>query len=99
MTELDNERRLTAVEERAKSNTRRLDEVERRQDSLDKLTTSVEVLATRQQVVENDVKEIKQDVKEINGKAGKKWENFLWECGKLLLAAIIGAVLVWLGLK
>ncbi len=56
------ERRMTAVEDRTKSNTHRLDDMETRMDNLDKLVTSVEVLATRQQAVEADVKEIKGSV-------------------------------------
>ena len=35
--DLDHERRLTEVEERAKSNSHRIDEIERRQDNLDEL--------------------------------------------------------------
>lgn len=46
------EHRLTEVEARAKSNTKRLDEVEKRQDDLDGLVTTVKVLATREENVE-----------------------------------------------
>ncbi len=97
MNELENERRLTAVEERSKSNTHRLDELEERQDNLDKLATSVEVLATRQQVVETDVKEIKTDVKALTEKPGKRWENLVWEIARLLIAAVIGFALAHIG--
>ena len=45
------EHRLTEVEARAKSNTKRLDEVEKRQDDLDDLVTTVKVLATREENV------------------------------------------------
>ena len=61
----DNEHRLTAVEDRARSNTRRIEDIERRQDTLDELVASVKVLAYREQTVENDVAEIKKDVKSI----------------------------------
>lgn len=47
--DLDYEHRLTEVEQRSKSNTKRLDEVEARQNDLDKLTTSVAKLATKQE--------------------------------------------------
>ena len=57
------EHRLTTVEDRSKSNTKRLDEVERRQDNLDDLVSTVKVLAIREENVETDVKEIKADVK------------------------------------
>ena len=63
MDEKSIEHRLTAVEDRAASNTHRLDEMEKRQDNLDDLVSTVKVLAVREEAVENDVKEIKNDVK------------------------------------
>ena len=99
MTEIDVERRLTETEARSKSNTHRLDEIERRQDNLEKLVTSVEVLATRMQGLETTLAEVRTDVRTIMAKPGRNWETLLWECGKLLIAAVIGAVLVWIGLK
>lgn len=98
MDELETERRLTAVEERSKSNTHRIDEVERRQDNFDKLVSSVEVLATRQETVESDVKEIKADVKALTEKPAKRWENLVWEVVKLLIAAVIGFALAHVGM-
>lgn len=98
MNEIETERRLTAVEDRSKSNTHRLNEMEKRQDGLEKLVTSVEVLATRQEVVETDVKEIKTDVKALAEKPAKRWENFVWEVIKLLVAAAIGFVLAQAGI-
>ena len=98
MDELETERRLTAVEERSKSNTHRIDEVERRQDNFDKLVSSVEVLATRQETVESDVKEIKADVKALPEKPAKRWENLVWEVVKLLIAAVIGFALAHVGM-
>lgn len=90
--ELNFEHRITAVEDRSKSNSKRLDEVERRQDNLDKLATSVEVLATREAAVESDVKEIKSDVKAIAAKPGKRWDGLM---DKLILIAAT-AFVTWL---
>ena len=60
--EIKIEHRLTAVEDMAKSNSLRLDDVEKRQDNLEKLTSTVEVLAVREKNVEADVKEIKTGI-------------------------------------
>ena len=90
--ELNFEHRLTAVEAREKSNSKRLDEVERRQDNLDKLATSVEVLATREAAVESDVKEIKSDVKSIAAKPAKRWDGLV---DKLILV-VATALVTWL---
>ena len=73
--DLTHEQRLTSVEERAKSNSHRLEEIEKRQDKLDDLVSAVNVLAVREQNVENDVKEIKSDVKSLTNKPAQKWEG------------------------
>ncbi len=98
MNEVDMERRITAVEDRTKSNTHRLDDMETRMDNLDKLVTSVEVLATRQQAVETDVKEIKSDVKALTAKPGKRWEGIVDKAVWAVLAAVIAFLLAKAGL-
>lgn len=96
--EIKFEHRLTEVEERSKSNTHRLDEMEKRQDNLDDLVSTVKVLADREQRVENDVKEIKSEVKNINSKPGKRWDNLVTQLIGLAVAAIAGYILALLGL-
>lgn len=92
------EHRLTEVEARSKSNTKRLDEVEKRQDDLDDLVTTVKVLATREENVESDVKEIKRDVKDMASKSGKRWDDlvdkFIWA----IAAAGLGFIIAQIGL-
>lgn len=90
--DLDHEKRLTAVEDRAKSNTHRLDEVEKRQDNLDELVASVAVFAKEQEHIQQDVKEIKADVKALTDKPGKRWEGLV---DKILLV-LAGAFVAWL---
>ncbi len=95
MSELEYEHRLTEVEDRAKSNTRRLEEVERRQNRHEELIGAVNMLAHRQEVVESDVKEIKKDVKEINAKPGKRWDTIV---DKVLLT-VVSAILLFIMAK
>lgn len=95
---IDMEHRMTVVEDRSKSNTKRLDEMEKRQDDLDRLATSVEVLATREAAVENDVKEIKSDVKSVLAKPGKRWDAIVDKIVWAVLAAVIAFFLGRLGL-
>lgn len=61
MTEQEISVKLTETEQRAKSNTRRIEKLEQQQKDLNKLVTAVEVLASREKGVETDVKEIKAD--------------------------------------
>ena len=92
------EHRLTEVEERAKSNSHRLDEVEKRQDDLDELVSTVKVLAVREENVETDVKEIKSDVKSLTNKPAQRWDNMVEKVIWAVVAAVVGFMLAQIGL-
>lgn len=96
--DLEHEKRLTGVEERSKSNSHRLDEVERRQNDLDELVGTVKVLATREENIENTVKEIKDDVKGITGKSAKRWDGLVDKIVWAVAAALIAFVLSRIGI-
>ena len=96
--DFEHERRLTEVESRAKSNTRRLDEVEKRQDKLDDLVGTVKILADREARVEKDVSEIKENVQEIKEKPGKRWDGLVDKIILTIAAAVIGYFLSKIGL-
>lgn len=96
--DLEHEKRLTEVEARSKSNTRRIDEVVKRQNNLDELVGTVKALAIREESVEADVKEIKADVKEINGKPARMWEAVVQKAIVAVVAALVGFFLAKIGL-
>lgn len=96
--ELDFEHRLTAVEDRSKSNSHRIQEIEKKQDDLTDLVGTVKALAVREENVENDVKEIKSDVKSLTGKAGKRWDSLIDKIILTLAAGVIGFILSKLGI-
>lgn len=89
---LDIEHRLTTVEDRSKSNTKRLEEVEKRQNNLDELVSTVKVLAVREENVESDVREIKSDVKSLKDLPGKRWNAVV----EKVLLVIVGMVVTFL---
>lgn len=93
------EHRLTLIEERAKSNTIRLDELEQRQDNLDELVGTVKVLVAREENVENDVKEIKKDVKNLSSKPGKRYENITETILVVIATAVVTYFLSRVGIK
>jgi hypothetical protein len=95
--DLEHEKRLTEVEERSKSNTHRLDEMEKRQDNLDDLVSVVKVLAVREENVENDVKEIKSDVKSLTSKSAQRWDSMIDKIIVTVVAAIAGFILAKIG--
>ena len=96
--DLQHEESLTKVEERSKSNTKRLDEVDRRLDAQDKLVESVSTLAANQKHMEGDVKEIKADVKTLASKPGKRWDAIVDKIVWAVLAAVIAYILGSVGL-
>ena len=95
---LDIEHRLTTVEDRSKSNTKRLDEVEKRQDNLDELVSTVKVLAVREENVESDVKEIKSDVKSLKDLPGKRWNAVVEKALLVLVGMVVTYFLTKLGM-
>ena len=94
---LDIEHRLTTVEDRSKSNSHRLDEVEKAQKDYSELISTVKVLAIKEQNVENDVKEIKCDVKSLTNKSGKRWDGLVDKIILTVAAAIVGFILSRIG--
>ena len=96
--DFEHEHRLTEVEERTKSNTHRIDDLERRQDNLDELVSTVKVLAVREENVESDVKEIKTDVTNLADKPAKRWESLVGTVLTTIVAAVVGFLLAKLGM-
>lgn len=92
------EHRLTSLEDRTKSNTHRINEIEQRQNDLDELVSTVKVLADREERVEDDVKEIKNDVKSLTAKPGKRFDNIVDKIILTIIAAVIGFLLAQFGI-
>ena len=91
MTEIEHDR-LTKVEDRAKSNTHRIESLEKRQDDTEKLVTSVAIIAEKQKDMEGDVKEMKCDVKKLIEKPAKRWDGVV----EKIIYAVVGAVAAYL---
>lgn len=89
MTELEQERRLTAVEDRAKSNSHRIEKLEEYTDAINRLATSMEVMAERQERVAETVEKLDGKVTALEAKPGKRWDGLT---DKLLLTLATAAV-------
>lgn len=90
---------LKEVEQRSKSNSHRLDEVEKRQADNDKMLASIARMDQRQNDMDNDIKEIKTDVKTLTGKPGKRWENVVDKVVFTIVAALVAYILARVGLS
>lgn len=80
--------KIVEIEQRSKSNTHRIDDLEADNKALHQLATSVEVLATKQETIEANISEIKDDVKSLKAIPGGKWEALV----KAVVTAIVGAL-------
>ena len=83
--------KIAEIEQRAKSNSHRIDELEMDNKALHQLATSVEVLATKQETIEANVTEIKEDVKSLKALPAGRWEGLV----KALVSALVGGLVAY----
>ncbi len=83
--------KIVEIDQRSKSNTHRIDDLEEDNRALHQLATSVEVLATKQETIEANVSEIKDDVKSLKAIPGGKWEALV----KTVLTALAGGLVAY----
>jgi len=90
--------KIAEVDARAKSNTKRIDDLDERQKNLDKIVGSIDVLANEQGHIKNDVTEIKSDVKALTQAPIKQYEK--WESAAIgiIVGAVITLILKTIGL-
>lgn len=84
--------RMTALEERISSNSRRIGELERGQETLQRLATAVEVLATKQASVAENVQHLNHKMDVVEQRPTKRWDSLV---DKILLA-LAGAFIAFL---
>ncbi|MBQ1280850.1 MAG: hypothetical protein IIY16_01220 [Oscillospiraceae bacterium] len=87
------ELRLAETEQRARSNSRRIDRLEARQDETDKLVAAMASLRSEQSYIKQDVAEIKEDVKQLALKPARRWETLAEQALLCLLSAGVAALL------
>lgn len=90
--------RLVKVEELAQGNKRRIEKIEKAQENITELVKSVASIAQKQLDMDSDMKEIKADVKSLAGKPGKRWDSIVEKALLTAVAAIVGYILLKLGI-
>ena len=100
------EHRLTAVEDRSKSNTIRLNKLELESKALTDMATSMKVMAERQEHIVEKQDSMAETVEKLDGKVealeskpGKRWETIVTEALKVLIAIFVGYLLAQIGLQ
>lgn len=96
--DLEHEKRLTAVEERSKSNTKRIDKMEESTEAINRLATSMEVMAERQEQVVDSVDKLDGKVTALEQKPGKRWDSIVEKALWAVVAAVIAYFLGKFGL-
>lgn len=95
---MDSAVKLAEIDQRARSNTRRIEKLEEVQDEIRSLATSTAVMAQRLGEVENHVDEIKTSVKTLEDKPGNRWEKFVEKLIWLIVGGVIAAALAQAGI-
>jgi hypothetical protein len=96
--DLEHAKRLADVENRAKSNTRRLDKLEEQTDAINNLATAVQVMATKQDGMAETLDRLDTTVETIKEKPAKRAEAIAEKIIVAIVAALVGAALAHFGL-
>lgn len=86
---------LAKVEERAKSNTKRLDEFDTVMKENNSLVAAIKELAVETKYMRSDLNETIQRLSKLEGRDAEKWDRFKW----LILAGTITIILGFLALQ
>jgi Flp pilus assembly protein TadB len=94
------EHRLTEVEARAQSNTKRLNEHDDILKSNTEMVSAIKELATTEvKYMRGDLNETIERLNKLESKDGDKWEKFKWLIVAGLVTLILGYLAVSVGLK
>ena len=96
--DMEHERRLTEVEERSKSNQRRINKLEESSEALNTLATNMKVMVEKQEHVADSVDKLDRKVTALESKPGKRWENIVDKVLWAIIAAVVAFLLGRLGL-
>lgn len=97
--------KISDVEHRAVSNTRRIDKLEQQTEAIQSLATSVEVMVKEQGHQTEAIERIEKNVEKLDGKVeilehkpAKRWESIIEKAILTIVGAVVGYLLVKLGL-
>lgn len=87
------EKSIAEIEQRSRSNTRRIEVLEEEQKNIHDLVTSVALIAQKQESMESHIQEIREDVKTLAGKPNKRWDTVINTIISVSVGAIVGALM------
>ena len=90
---------ITEIDQRSKSNTKRLDEHENKISKLSEFYVALTKVNDKVDTIDSDVKEIKTDLQEIKDKPTKRYEQVVGYILAALVGGIIAFIFAKIGLK
>lgn len=95
--DFEHERRLTEVESRSKSNTKRLDKLEESTEAIHKLANSMGIMAEKQEKVAETVEKLDGKVTALEEKPLKRVDGLIDKIIWAVCAAVITYILTHIG--
>lgn len=95
--EVNIEHRLTEVEERSKSNTRRLNKLEESTEAINRMAISIEKMAMKQDTMNGSINKLTSDVETLKAEPGKRWKFVVEKAIYFIVAAVMGFILAKFG--
>ena len=96
--DLEHERRLTAVEQRSKSNTHRLEKLEESTEAINKMAISIEKMVMKQETMNGSISKLTTDVEALKAEPAKRWKFVVEKTVYFVIAAVTGFFLAKFGL-
>lgn len=90
--------RLSAVEQRSKSNSHRIEALEKQTDAVNSLATSVAVMAEKVEYTGEKVEGLCSDVQDLKSEPGKRWKFVVEKALYIAVSAVMGYILAKIGL-
>lgn len=90
---------IAKVEERAKSNTRRLDEAEAELKENSSLIGAIKELAVETKYMREDLNQMMQRITKLESKESDKWDKFKWLVLGAVVVIVVGYLATQIGLK
>lgn len=92
------EHRLTEVENRSKSNTRRLDKLEEMTDAINKMAISLERMTLKQESMSGNLSKLTTDVESLKAEPAKKWRFVVEKALYFVVGGVMAVILAKVGL-
>lgn len=91
-------RMLTEVDQRSRSNTHRIDQMQDKLEDYGEMVSTIKVLANEQGHIKDDVSSIKKTVTGLAEKPGKRWDNLVTTVIGIVVGALLALAFTHMGI-